>query len=146
MQPSRTDVHLARLLRLIGVCLVAALPAILLPYTVMNALHRDALHLGELPDVVILQYLSRTASLLYAMHGAILVFVSFDVRRYRPLIVVLGYLNGFYGLVAFTVDLVFGMPLWWAAWEGPLIILAAVLTIRLAKRDAADSSELAQVS
>lgn len=90
----KTDVPLAWLLRLIGASLLLALPAVVLPPSTMDAIHRDALQLGPLPDAVIVQYLSRTASLLYAMHGALMVYVSFDVPRYRPLIVVLGVLNG----------------------------------------------------
>lgn len=140
------DVRLAWLLRLIGAALLLALPATVLPYSAMNAVHRDGLGLGELPDAVIVHYLARTASLLYAMHGAVLVFVSFDVARYRPLIVFLGYLNGLFGASACVVDQTFGMPLWWAAWEGPLIVAVAVLTVRLAKRTPSDSSDSAQVS
>lgn len=142
----RSDRQLALLLRVIGVTLLAALPAVLLPYPVMNAVHRDGLHLGPLPDVVIVHYLARTASILFAMHGAVMLFVSFDVPRYRPLIVLLGCLNGGYGLSAYAVDLTFGMPLWWAAWEGPAIVVAAVATVWLARRTPTDSAESAQVS
>lgn len=146
MTPPKTDRQLAWLLRLIGAALLLALPAVVLPHSTMDAIHRDALRLGSLPDAVIVQYLSRTASLLYAMHGAVLVHVSFDVPRYRPLIVVLGILNGLFGACACGVDLVFGMPLWWAAWEGPLIVAAAAITVWLAKRGSSDSVESAQVS
>jgi hypothetical protein len=145
LKASTADVRLAWLLRLVGAALILALPASVLPFSTMNAVHRDALGLGELPDAVIVQYLARTASLLYAVHGAVLVFASFDVPRYRPLIVFLGYSNGLFGGAACAVDLIFGMPLWWAAWEGPLIVAAAFLTVRLAKRGA-DSSDFAQVS
>jgi hypothetical protein len=140
------DVRLAWLLRLIGAALLLALPATVLPYRAMDAVHRHALDLGELPDAVIVHYLARTASLLYAVHGAVMVFVSFDVPRYRPLVVFLGWLNGLFGVCACAVDLAFGMPLWWTAWEGPLIVAAAILTVRLAKLGTADSSDSAQVS
>lgn len=146
MTPPTADRALALLLRLIGAALLLALLAVVLPFPAMDAIHRDALGLGPLPDGVIVQYLSRTVSLLYAVHGAVMVYVSFDVPRYRPLIVVLGVLNGLFGASAFAVDLTFGMPLWWAAWEGPVIVAAAVATVALAARGAADPAGPAQVS
>lgn len=136
MTPARADRLLARLLRLIGGFLLLALPAVVLPHPWMDAVHRGVLGLGELPDVPIVHYLARGASLLYAAHGAVMLFVSFDVPRYRPLIILLGCLNGAFGVTACGVDLACGMPGWWAAWEGPGIVLAAVATVWLARRGA----------
>jgi hypothetical protein len=127
-----SDTRLRWLLRAVGVALILSLPAVVLPYRAMNRIHADVLQLGTLPDVVIVHYLARTASLLYAVHGAILLFVSFDVNRYRPLIRFLAVLNGCFGLAACGVDICYGMPLWWAAWEGPLIVLVAVVVWLLA--------------
>ena len=46
-------------------------------------IHRQV-GLGELPQVPIVGYLTRSISALYALHGALLVFMAGDVRRYLP--------------------------------------------------------------
>jgi hypothetical protein len=136
MTPARADRLLALLLRGVGGLLLLALPAVPLPHAWMDAGHRHVLALGPLPDAVIVGYLARTASLLYAVHGAVMLFASFDVPRYRPLIVLVGVLNGAFGAAAGAVDVCVGMPGWWTLWEGPGIVLVAVATVWLACRGA----------
>src|SRR5262249_10905853 len=75
--------------------------------------------LGELPAAPIVGYLARSASALYALHGATVVFVSFDVERYRPLIRFLALLAVVHGGVMFGIDWVVGMAAWWLWLEGP---------------------------
>lgn len=137
MTPARADRLLAWLLRAVGGLLVCALPAVPLSHRMMAAVHRDALGMGELPDAPVVGYLARTASLLYAVHGAVMLFLSFDVPRYRPLIVLVGWLNGLFGAACLAVDVAAGMPGWWTALEGPTILTAAVLTVALARRGGA---------
>lgn len=134
MSPARADRLLAWLLRAVGGLLVCALPAVPLPDAAMAAIHRDLLGMGDLPAAPVVGYLARTASLLYAGHGAVMVFVSFDVPRYRPLIVLLGWLNGLFGAACLAVDLAAGMPGWWTAAEGPGIVAVAAATVGLARR------------
>lgn len=134
MSPARADRCLAWLLRAVGGLLLCALPAVPLPHAAMAAVHSDALGMGTLPDIPIIGYLARTASLLYATHGAVMAFASLDVPRYRPLIVLLGALNGLFGAACFAVDVWAGMPVWWTALEGPVIVAAAVVTVTLARR------------
>jgi hypothetical protein len=137
MSPARADRCLAWLLRADGGLLVLALPAVPLPHAWMAAIHRDLLGMGELPAAPVVGYLARTASLLYALHGVILIALSLDVSRYRPLIVLVGVLNGLIGAACVAVDLAVGMPLWWTVLEGPVVVLVAVLTVALARRGAA---------
>src|SRR5579883_1063343 len=131
MSPARADRRLAWLLRAVGGLLLCALPAVPLPDAWMAAVHRDVLGLGELPRAPIVGYLARTASVLYALHGAIMLFVSFDIPRYRPLIVMIGVLNGSFGAACVVIDAAAGMPVWWTVAEGPVILVVAVAIVAL---------------
>jgi hypothetical protein len=68
------------LLRIGGVAMLTALGAVVMPYEWMNVIHKRQ-GLGELPHVPIVGYLTRSISALYALHGALLVFVANDLRR-----------------------------------------------------------------
>jgi hypothetical protein len=47
----------------------------------------------QLPDLPITGYLTRSLSLMYAMHGAIVLLLSSDVRRFLPVVKVLAVLT-----------------------------------------------------
>ena len=79
------------LLRVNAGVLLLAFPCALLPFAWMDAVHREALGLGSLPDVPITPYLARSLSLLYALHGAIVLGVTHDWPRYRPVVPFLAY-------------------------------------------------------
>lgn len=55
------------LLRLNAGVLLLALPCALLPFAWMDAVHRDALGLGPLPDLPITRYMARSLSLEFAI-------------------------------------------------------------------------------
>ena len=82
---NRNEQILIWLLRLCGVVMLTALAAVVMPYEWMNVIHRQT-GLGELPHVPIVGYLTRSISALYAFHGALLVFLASDVRRYLPIV------------------------------------------------------------
>ena len=42
--------------------------------------------LAPFPSDTITHYLARSSSIMYAVHGLLLIFVSFDIKRYMPLI------------------------------------------------------------
>ena len=77
--------------------------------------------MGELPDGPILGYLTRSLSLMYAMFGAVLWFVSLDVRRFLPVVKLITVLGILFGLWMTALDLAVGMPVFWIASEGPFI-------------------------
>jgi hypothetical protein len=64
-------------------------------------------------------YLLRSASALYALHGAMILFVAFDVRRYWRLITFLALAALVHGAVMAGIDAAVGMPRPWALAEGP---------------------------
>jgi hypothetical protein len=121
------------LLRVSGAVMLTAVVAVFMPQAWMNEIHR-LLGLGELPDVPIVGYLARSASALYALHGALLIVVSMDVRRYLGIVRFLGGANLVMGVLFFGIDRAVGMPWSWTALEGPPVFGFGVLLLALAGR------------
>jgi hypothetical protein len=122
----RAELALIFLLRLGGVATCLAAFAIVMPTTWMVAAHAR-LGLGELPQAPIVEYLTRSLSALYAMHGALLLIVATDVHRFRSLVVWAAASSGAFGLVVLGIDLLAGLPLWWVLIEGPPLVAFGVL-------------------
>jgi hypothetical protein len=133
-----TDRFLIILLRINAGVLLLAAPCALVPFAWMDALHRDALGLGSLPDIPITRYMARSLSLVYAMHGAVILVVTLDWGRYKPLVPILALLHVGFGFAMLAVDLSSGLPWWWTAIEGPslagfgLLVFAVYLRTRRA--------------
>jgi len=94
----------------------------------------EALGLGEWPGMPLFEYLARTASMMYAFTGALVVLASFDVPRYRPLIRALGWLSLPGGVYLFVLDIALGMPGWWVWSEGPVVLATGVVLLWLLRR------------
>jgi hypothetical protein len=121
------------LLRGAAVMLLLAVGPMVMPFRWMEEIHQR-LGLGTLPNDVIVHYLTRSASALYAFHGALVLFVSLDVRRYRPLILLLGWLGVVFGATMLAIDAAIGMPLAWTLGEGPFVIVLGLVVTWLAAR------------
>lgn len=121
------------LLRIGGAFTVTAFLAMLLPADWMASTH-DRLGLGEFPRAPVVDYLARSIAALYGFHGVLLLVVSTDVDRYRPLVTYVAVLNMTFGLMLIVIDLKAGMPTWWTAGEGPPIIVFGVIIALLNRR------------
>jgi hypothetical protein len=132
MSPATADALLKWLLRVIGGVELLAIPFILIPVGWMDAVHARLLG-HPLPAGPIVEYMARSLSVMYAIHGAVVFRVSFDVVRFRPLIAFLGGLHVFIGLAVLGTDVSAGLPVWWVAGEGPGIAAGGVLVLVLAK-------------
>jgi hypothetical protein len=128
---SPTERRVAWLLRLFGAVDCLALLAVVMPRTAMNAI-AAASGLDGLPEGPLPEYLARSASLMYALHGATVLFIARDVRRYWPLIRFLASLAVVHGLIVFAIDSRIGMPLWWRIVEGPAFTITG-LSVLLAQ-------------
>ncbi len=73
------------LLRFAGVVCLLALVSLWMPRSWIELGHRR-LGWGEFPAAPIAEYLARSVSALSAFYGGLLIALSTDVRRYRPLI------------------------------------------------------------
>jgi len=118
-------------LRLIGGIELCAIPFLLFPVPWMAEVHEKGLGLGPLPRERIVEYLARSLSAVYAVHGAVVFFVSFDVVRYRPLIGFLGAIHVVLGATILAIDAVSGLPWWWVMGEGPGIAVGGLLVLLL---------------
>ncbi|MBI2477985.1 MAG: hypothetical protein HYV60_04860 [Planctomycetia bacterium] len=125
-----TDFPLVLALRVLGGIDMIAFIAVAMPIAWIRLGHQWS-GLGDFPDAPIAGYLARSASALYALHGLTVVYMSFDVRRYWPLIRFLARVAIAHGIVMLGIDLAVGMPSWWTVVEGPafaatgLIVLAS---------------------
>jgi hypothetical protein len=129
-EPPAESRWLAMWLRLIGVVDLFAVVAVFLPNETLAAIHAD-LALGSWPEAPIAAYLARSASWMYALCGALFLYLSSDVVRYRSLIRFLSLCGVVTGLVLIGIDWSAGMPGWWTATEGPGCGLLALVTWRL---------------
>ena len=75
------------------------------------------------PEAPVAEYLARSASLLYAFHGCLLIYAARDVRKFAGWLRLYGVLMLLGGPAYLTVDLRSGMPAAWAWGEG--VTLAA---------------------
>ena len=130
---NRYERILTRLLRLGGVVMLTALGAVVMPYEWMNVIHQQQ-GLGELPHVPIVGYLTRSISAIYALHGALLVFIASDVRRYLPVVRFLAVAGVAFGAVMLGIDYFVGMPVPWTVGEGPSVIVFSAVILWLTGR------------
>jgi hypothetical protein len=121
---------LALVLRLFGAVDLLAALAVFLPWEWMAQAHAR-LGLGELPPAPVVGYLARSASALYALHGALILFVSFDTGRYARLITFLAAAAVVHGAVLVGIDAATRMPAWWTASEGPAVAAMGIVVLVL---------------
>ena len=127
----RAEKILAVVLCITAGVLLLALAPVFFPHAWMAAINR-AVGLGALPDTAIVGYLTRSLSAMYAFHGALVLFVSLDVRRYRPFISCLAGLGVIFGAFMLALDVRLGMPLAWTLCEGPVIVILCAAILALA--------------
>lgn len=119
------------LLRGLGVFDLLALGGVIMPEHCMAVIHAW-LGMGELPDAPVVQYLARSASLMYAQHAVVFLFLSRDVRRYRPLISLMAVIAIVSGVALLAIDLWTAIPVFWTVIEGPgyMVLASAVLALQ----------------
>jgi len=121
------------LLRGVGLLELSALGAVFLPTAWMARIHAVA-GLGAFPVAAITQYLARSLSLMYAFHGALVLYLSFHLRPHLEVVRVLGWLTVAAGAGMFALDRWAGMPWLWMLAEGPSIMAIGLAMAILAGR------------
>lgn len=132
MSRNAKEITLKIILRISGIMLIAAFGAVFLPYETMAIIHKH-LGLGEFPNLPILDYLARSVSLFYAMHGVIIIYISFDLMKYLQFLKMLCCLGFVFGIALFIIDIKAPMPNSWAFTEGPTILSLNLVIYVLAK-------------
>ena len=112
-QPWTAERWLVLLLRLIGAVCLLALVSLWMPRSWIDAGHRW-LGWGEFPAAPVAEYLARSVSALSAFYGGLLVALSFDVRRYGPLVRYQAVAIMTLSACGVVVGGAAGMPLWFA--------------------------------
>ena len=112
MSPSCSERNLRLLLGAIGLLDLSALVVVFVPLATLTEATRR-LGLAPLPDVPLTQYMLRTASALYALHGAIFLFLANNVPVYRALIRFLACATLVHGSLVQGVMWAIEMPPWW---------------------------------
>jgi hypothetical protein len=131
--PQRALWALVLLLRLSGVVVVSAFGAVFLPTDWMAATHRW-LGMGEFPAAPVTDYLARSVSALYGVHGVLLLLVAGEPIRYQRIVRYLGVMDIAFGLIMLAIDLHAGMPTLWTTFEGPPLVVGGVLVLYLLNR------------
>lgn len=128
MRPERL---LQLLLRALGLWDLLALGGVLMPNHSMAMVHAW-LGMGDMPQAPVVEYLARSASLMYAQHAVVFLFLSSDVRRYLPLIAFMAWVAIVSGVAMLAIDLISGIPMFWTIIEGPgyIVIASTVLALR----------------
>lgn len=129
----RAELSLRLLLRAIGTLDLLAFAAVFMPEGWMAATHAW-LGMGDFPRAPVVDYLSRSASLMYAQHGAVFLFLSRDVRHYRPLIRLMAWIAIASGIIMLAIDLLAPVPLFWTVIEGPGYVFLAGLVLTFQRR------------
>jgi len=124
---------LVLILRCSGILLLAALIPVVMPFSWMQIIHRW-MGMGELPTEPIVGYLTRSLSLLYAIHGALILYVSTNILRFLPVVKCLAILGVAFGVIMIFLDIATGMPSFWTLCEGPFLIPLSIAIFWLASK------------
>ena len=127
------EIALIVLLRVTAAVLLLALVAVVMPHAWMDAVHRW-LGLGELPQIPIVGYLTRSLSAFYAFQGVILLYLSFRVRTYLALIRFFTWMSVLFGLALYGIDYAVDLPLAWVIGEGTTVLLLCAVILWLVRR------------
>ncbi|MEM1068721.1 MAG: hypothetical protein AAGG48_13970 [Planctomycetota bacterium] len=114
---NRQDRSIILLLRFVGIVTLLAFGAAVMPAKwIVEA--SEWLGFEPFPDSPLTFYLARNLSLLYGYIGALLLLISFDLPRYRPMIryIALGTVS--FGFLQLIVDSMSELPWWWTLGEG----------------------------
>ena len=131
MRSETAERTLTWLLRLNGGLAATAIFAVFFPTDWIDTGSRLA-GLGPFPDTALTQYLARSVSAIYALLGALILYLAMDVRRYRDLIRVIGRLTILLGIALTAIDFAIGMPAGWSWGEGPPTIAVGLAIVWLA--------------
>ncbi|MCB1229822.1 MAG: hypothetical protein KDN19_06130 [Verrucomicrobiae bacterium] len=100
------------MLRSLGAVSCSAFFAVMMPHAWMDRIHQR-IGLGELPDLPMVAYLSRSLSLFYAWLGILVIWTSFEVDRHWRWIRVFAFTGLGVAIVQTAIDFLAPVPTWW---------------------------------
>lgn len=129
----RGEWALVWLLRIGGVITVLAFPTVLLPTDWMAVIH-DRVGLGEFPASPLVDYLTRSLSLMYGFLGVLMLVAAANVRRIPLLATYVAWVHVVLGVGLFAVALHADLPFFWKINEGPQIAIYGAALVFLSRR------------
>ena len=117
----------------VGVLDLCAAIFAILPTRFYAAAH-EWLGMGEFPIAPVTEYLCRSASALYALHGGLVLYLSFDVVGHLRAIRAFAWGAVGHGAFLLAADVSANMPVWWIILEGPSIAGGGVLALALIRQ------------
>jgi len=135
---TKSDRLISVLLRIDACFQLGALLAVVMPLSWMAAIH-EGIGLGEFPRDPIVEYLARSLSTFYALHGVITFVIAGDVARYRPLIKVWAMSFVALGVITILIDIAAALPLFWLLSEGPFVIAFGLVILCLSRSSDGDA-------
>ena len=118
------------LLRLDSIAEMAAIIAVVMPMAAMSHIYENWLGMDQMPTGPLVEYLARSVSGFYVLHGAITFFMSLDVQRYWQLIRFWAISFVVFGFGLIGIDYVAGLPWYWTLSEGLFpIVFGTVLLV-----------------
>jgi hypothetical protein len=122
-------------LRLNGLVTSLAIGAVFMPLEWMDRTHRY-LGMGPIPTAPVFEYLARTVSFMYFIHGTLCLLLSRDVRRFGPVITYVALIEMVFASLVFWIDTKAGMPRTWTWTEAPVVVGVSglILGLRLAAK------------
>ena len=91
---------------------------------------------SDLPHGPIFEYLARTVSAMYVIHGLLCLLLATDVRRFGPIITFVASIELCFAALVLWIDRRAQMPVAWTLIEAPLIVLFSGTTLALRCRAA----------
>jgi hypothetical protein len=125
------------LLRINGFVTFLAVFPVFMPLDWMHEIH-TRLNLGPVPITPIFEYMARTLSALYAIHGGLCFVLSSDVRRFGPVITYTAVAQVLFAVLVLWIDYKVHLPRLWTAIEAPAVLLMGALTLYLRVRARSD--------
>ena len=133
MRPATAERALRWLFVALGVMAACAVVPMVMPFAWMQRVN-DALGLAPLVDTPLAQYLTRSLSAVYTLFGVLTIYVGWNVRRYRELAALIGWLTILLGLALTVIDFAAGLPPSWTWGEGPPTVVCGAAMVTLARR------------
>ena len=130
---SDADRYIVLFLRTIGAISLLAFLAAVMPERWM-AEAAKVLGIDPFPFSPLTFYLARNLSLLYGFVGVLLLLISYDLDRYRPLVWYAAIGTILFGFLQLIVDSMSGLPAWWTLGESISTMFGGLLLYWLQRR------------
>ncbi len=137
MRPEKARKILKWLLIVLGGFAVTAIFPMAMPTDWMEAIN-DWLGLGPFHRSPLTEYLTRSLSGFYALHGLLALYLARQVERYADLLVFYGWLTVGFAVAIAAIDFSAGMPPSWSWGEGPPMLVLGGVIVWLARNSRPD--------